>query len=223
VYEAVLFDVAGTLAIPEEREAWVRAAALTAGASVGDPASLAAELEGVGRPGGPYPGVVPPALAETYNNRDASPELHRAAYEGLLATVAEAPLAAALYERILSPDGWSAYPDALPTLQALKARGIPTAAVSNVGFDLRPVLEGLGLLSFLDAVVLSYEIGVVKPDPDVFHMACDALGVEPEQTLMVGDHPEADGGAADAGLGVLILPMSAPGLEHGLGAVLDMV
>lgn len=223
VYEAVLFDVAGTLAIPEEREAWVRAAAETAGVAVDDASSLAAELESVGRPGGPYPDVVPAALAQTYNNRDASPELHREAYAGLLSTVVAQPLAAALYQRILSPDGWAAYPDAAPTLRALKARGIATAAVSNVGFDLRPVLEGLGLLELLDAVVLSYEIGVVKPDPDVFHMACDALGVEPERTLMVGDHPEADGGAADAGLGVLILPMSPPGADHGLAAVLDMV
>lgn len=215
MYEAVLFDVAGTLAIPEEREAWARAC--------GVDAAVAAELERAGRPGGPYPDAVPEALAEVYNNRDASPEQHRAAYTGLLATVVEPPLAAALYERILSPDGWSAYPDALPVLRALRERGVATAAVSNVGFDLRPVLEGLGLLSFLDVVVLSYEIGAVKPDPDVFHMACDALGVEPEQTLMVGDHPEADGGAADAGLGVLILPMSPPGAEHGLGAVLDMV
>jgi HAD superfamily hydrolase (TIGR01509 family) len=215
VYEAVLFDVAGTLAIPEARDAWVRAAGV-------DPAH-AEELERVGRPGGPYPSSVPAVLTDTYNNRDASPELHRAAYTGLLGTVVDAPLASALYERILSPDGWSAYPDAAPTLQALKARGIAIAAVSNVGFDLRPVLAGLGLLEHLDVVVLSYEIGAVKPDPDVFHMACDALGVEPEQTLMVGDHPEADGGAADAGLGVLILPMTPPGAPHGLSAVLDMV
>jgi HAD superfamily hydrolase (TIGR01509 family) len=215
VYEAVLFDVAGTLAIPEDREAWVRAC--------GVDVALAEELERVGRPGGPYPSSVPAALSEVYDNRDVSPELHREAYAGLLATVVAPELASALYERILSPEGWSAYPDALPTLRALKARGVATAAVSNVGFDLRPVLDGLGLLSFLDAVVLSYEIGAVKPDPDVFHMACDALGVEPEQTLMVGDHPEADGGAADAGLGVLILPMSAAGADHGLSAVLDMV
>lgn len=215
MYEAVLFDVAGTLAIPEEREAWVRAA--------GVEVALAAELERVGRPGGPYPVSVPEVLAETYNNRDASPELHREAYTGLLATVVEAPLARALYERILEPGGWSAYPDAVPTLRALKERGIATAAVSNVGFDLRPVLAGLGLLECLDAVVLSFEVGAVKPDPDIFHMACDALGVEPEKTLMVGDHREADGGAMDAGLGFLHLPMTPPGTPHGLDVVLDAV
>lgn len=213
VYEAVLFDVAGTLAIPEERDAWLRA--------VGADPALAEALERVGRPGGPYPATVPDALAEAYNNRDASPERHRAAYTGLLATVVDPALATALYERILVPEGWSAYPDAAPTLKALKARGIATAAVSNVGFDLRPVLAGLGLLEDLDVVVLSYEIGAVKPDPDVFFMACDALGAEPERSLMVGDNREADGGAMDAGLGFLHLPMTPPGAPHGLAAVLE--
>jgi HAD superfamily hydrolase (TIGR01549 family) len=215
VYEAVLFDVAGTLVIPEERGAWVRAC--------GVDLALAEELERVGRPGGPYPVGVPVHLSEVYGDRDSSPEAHREAYAGLLGTVVAADVAGRLYERILAPEGWSVYPDAVPTLSALKAKGVVMGAVSNVGFDLRPVLEGHGLLSFLDAVVLSYEVGVTKPDPDVFHMACDALGVEPEQTLMVGDHPEADGGAAEAGLGVLILPMSPAGAPHGLSAVLDMV
>ncbi|HEY6760426.1 MAG TPA: HAD-IA family hydrolase [Baekduia sp.] len=221
--EAVLFDVAGTLAIPEEREAWVRGAAREAGVEVPDVAALAAELERVGRPGGPYPDTVPAALAEAYENRDASPELHRAAYTGLLAEVAPPAFATVLYERILAPHGWAAYPDAAPTLRALRERGLRIAAVSNVGFDLRPVLDGLGLLALLDAVVLSYEVGAVKPDPAIFRAACAALGVAPERALMVGDHPEADGGAAGAGLATLILPMTPPGGPHGLGAVLDMV
>jgi FMN phosphatase YigB (HAD superfamily) len=57
----------------------------------------------------------------------------RAAYAGRLATRSDAALADALYERILAPEGWRAYPDALPTLAALRARGIAIAAVSNVG------------------------------------------------------------------------------------------
>jgi HAD superfamily hydrolase (TIGR01509 family) len=221
--KAVLFDVAGTLAMPEGRDGWLAGAAETAGVAVDDAAALAAELERVGRPGGPYPSGVPAALAESYNNRDRSPDAHRAAYVGLLGSVAAAPLATALYERILRPDGWSAYPDAGPTLAALRARGIATAAVSNVGFDLRPVLDGLGLLALLDAVVLSYEVGAVKPERAIFAAACAALGVAPQEALMVGDHAKADGGAADAGLRTLLIPMSPAGEPHGLGAVLGLV
>ena len=132
-------------------------------------------------------------------------------------------MAVALYERILVPDGWVAYADAAATLRALRSAGLPVAAVSNVGFDLRPVLDGLGLLELLDAVVLSCEVGATKPDPRIFAAACAALGADPAQTLMVGDHLEADGGASAAGLRTLILPMTPPGGVHGLAAVLDAV
>ena len=220
---AVLFDVAGTLAMPEDRDRWLRRAAATAGFDVGDEraaARLAESLEAVGRPGGPYPSAVPPALAEAYAARDLSPERHRAGYTGLLATAVDTPLATALYDRILLPDGWVAYADAAGVLEALQAAGLRVGAVSNVGFDLRPVLDGLGLLGLLDACVLSFEVGVAKPDPRIFRAACTALGVDPAQTLMVGDHPEADGGAAAAGLRTLILPMTPAGGVHGLEAVL---
>jgi HAD superfamily hydrolase (TIGR01509 family) len=221
--KAVLFDVAGTLAMPEARDTWLAGAAAEIGAAVADPAALAAELERVGRPGGPYPATVPEVLAESYEKRDRAPDAHRAAYVGLLSSVSDDALATALYERILRSEGWSAYPDAAPTLAALRMRGIATAAVSNVGFDLRPVLDGLGLLGLLDAVVLSYEVGAVKPQAAIFLAACDALGVGPAEALMVGDHSAADGGAADAGLRTLLLPMSPAGAPHGLRAVLGLV
>jgi len=213
---AVLFDVAGTLAMPEPRERWLAAA------GVEDPA-LGAALEAAGRPGGPYPADVPPSLATAYARRDRDAAAHRAAYAGLLATVVDPALATALYERILVPDGWVAYPDAAPTLVALRARDVRTVAVSNVGFDLRPVLDGLGLLDHLDAVVLSCEAGAIKPEPAIFHAACAAAGATPAEALMVGDHPAADGGAADAGIRTLLLPMSPAGADHGLAAVLALV
>lgn len=213
--EAVLFDVAGTLAMPEARDAWLDA--------VGVDRSLGAALETAGRPGGPYPSTVPVALREVYAARDRDPETHRAAYVGLLAGVVDEAVATRLYERILMADGWRAYADAVPVLRALRERGVRTVAVSNVGFDLRPVLDGLGLLSLLDGVVLSYEIGAVKPDPAIFAAALTAVGGRAETALMVGDHAAADGGAADCGIRTLLLPMSEPGGTHGLDAVLALV
>lgn len=224
---AVLFDVAGTLAMPKARDAWLAGAAASIGADLGGAAAagtLAEALEIAGRPGGPYPSHVPVEVAAAYAARDRDPAAHRAGYLGLLSTVAlpDPRLATALYERTLVPGGWTVYPDAVPTLAALRAGGIRTAAISNVGFDLRPVLDGLGLLEHLDAVVLSYEVGAVKPEPAIFTAACEAVGVVPADALMVGDHAAADGGAADIGIRTLLLPMSPAGEEHGLKAVLAL-
>jgi HAD superfamily hydrolase (TIGR01509 family) len=219
---AVLFDVAGTLAVPLDAGAWLAAAARVAGVAPDDSAALAARLAAAGLPGGPYPASVPPALRDAYAARDRDPATHRAAYTGLLETVVDPPLATALYERVLVAEGWAAYPDAAPTLRALRERGVRTVAVSNVGFDLRPVLDGLGLLELLDAVVLSFEVGAVKPAPAIFAAACAAAGATSAETLMVGDHAAADGGAAECGIRTLLLPMTPAGAPHGLRAVLAL-
>jgi FMN phosphatase YigB (HAD superfamily) len=213
---AVLFDFAGTLAMPEERDAWLRACDVSDGDGLGE------RLEAIGRPG-PTPAVVPEALAAACAARDHEPAMHRAAYTGLFATLVGDATATVLYERTLVAAGWRAYADAAPVLRALRERGVATALVSNVGFDLRPVLDGLGLLSLLDAVVLSCEVGAIKPEPAIFTAALDALGgVAPGDALMVGDHA-ADGGAVALGLRSLLLPYSTPGGTHGLDAVLDLV
>lgn len=65
----------------------------------------------------------------------------------------------------------------------------------------RSILEDAGLLRFLDAVVISEEIGVRKPRREIFEAAVERLGVRAEETMHVGDALEADvGGAAAAGL-----------------------
>ncbi|MCZ4493996.1 MAG: hypothetical protein QOH30_759 [Baekduia sp.] len=224
--EAVLFDVAGTLALPEDRDAWLAAAAADVGVALDADASpaLAAELEAAGRPGPWSAATVPSAVAEAYAARDLDPASHRAGFVGVLATVAlpHPRLAEALYERILVPRGWTAYPDAAPVLRELRARGVRTAAVSNIGFDARPILAGLGLLEHLDAVVLSYEVGATKPSPEIFRTACAAVGADPAATLMVGDNAVDDTGGLVLGIRTLLLPMSPAGEPHGLDAVLAL-
>ena len=66
----------------------------------------------------------------------------------------------------------------MPTLRAVRDRGLRVAVVSDTGFDLRPAMERLGLTPYLDAVVMSYEQGVCKPAASVFRTACDRLGVD---------------------------------------------
>lgn len=43
-----------------------------------------------------------------------------------------------------------------------------------------------------DALVLSYEVGLAKPDPAIFHLVCERLGFAAQEILFVGDTPAAD-------------------------------
>ncbi|MEU5566236.1 HAD family hydrolase [Micromonospora musae] len=223
--KAVLFDFHGTLAQVEEPLDWVVKAAAACGVTLDRVKAtiLADRLLTAGRAGGPLPARVPPRLAEHWATRDLYPHAHRAAYTGLAETVDAGidGLAEALYERLLAAEGWVPYPDTAPTIAALREAGIRVAVVSNIGFDLRAHFDAWQLTELVDAFVLSYEVGRCKPDPGIFLRACGMLGVDPEETLMVGDTP-ADAGAAAAGCAVLVLPAADPGRENGLGAVLDI-
>lgn len=223
--EAVFFDFHGTLAQVEEATAWVTAAAATCGTTLdrARATALADRLLTAGRAGGPLPSRIPPALAELWADRDLYPHAHRGAYTGLAATVDTGidGLADALYERGLVPEGWVPYPDAAPTLTALRAAGVRVGVVSNIGFDIRPLFTAWKLADLVDEYVLSYEVGRCKPDPGIFLRACAVLTVDPERALMVGDTP-ADAGAVAAGCAVLVLPTAEVGRPNGLGAVLDL-
>jgi HAD superfamily hydrolase (TIGR01509 family) len=221
--DAVLFDFHGTIAQVEDPVEWVLAAAEECG-TVLDPllaTSLADRLVTAGRAGGPRPSRIPVHLADVYADRDLTAHAHRATYQGLAETIAP-DLAEALYGRLLRAEGWRAYADTVPTLQALYAAGVPVAVLSNIGFDIRPLCAELGFAQYVSAWVLSCEVGTCKPDPAIFRHACRALGADPERTLMVGD-TMADAGAVQAGCRVFVLPAAAPGAVNGLAAVLSLV
>lgn len=150
-----------------------------------------------GRAGGRRLSVAaaPADLAELWAVRDQSAEAHRAAYTGVSRQVPlpDPRLHDALYDRHMVPDAWQPYPDAAEVLGSLRERGVAVGVVSNIGWDLRPVFRGHGLDPFVGTYVLSYEHGIQKPDTRLFATACDALGIAPEDTLMVGDDRRADG------------------------------
>jgi putative hydrolase of the HAD superfamily len=216
---AVLFDAGDTL---------IRLRA-------GSGALLLAAADGLGAPVDPTAaaGVWRRVLAgagtpeELGKGRDLSPERHRAVWTELYARCGAEDLAAglseALYELTVDPRSWEAFPDTEATLRALRQRGVRIGVVSDTGFDLRPALDRLRLSPWIDAVALSCESGLCKPDPRVFAGMCAELGVDPGTALMVGDNPLTDGGAVAAGLLVLLLPPPAASGPRGLATVLSVV
>jgi putative hydrolase of the HAD superfamily len=227
--KGVLFDFSGTLFRIESSESWLRAVLDEAGIVLPEPALLrtAAALETAGAlAGGSFPQHVPDHLAEAWATRDRTAELHRAAYTGLSRQVPlpDPALHDALYDRHMTPAAWAPYPDAAEVLQALRGRGIAVGVVSNIGWDLRPIFREHGLDPYVGTYVLSYEHGIQKPDPRLFATACDALGVTPQDTLMVGDDRRADGGAAALGCAVhFVEHLPAPDRPDGLRPVLDLI
>ena len=225
--DAVLFDFAGTLFMPLAANDLVAEAARSLGLdpAADDLAQLADDFSAAGVPGGPYPTTIPDHLVSLYERRDLSSEAHRAAYLGLLSGVDQphSGLPAAIYARILEPGGWVPYADARPVVDELERRGMRVGLISNVGFDIRPILRAHGFELLARSPTLSYELGAIKPSPRIFQAALSALGTDGAATLMVGDHPEMDRGGEELGIRTLILPMTPTGSVHGLTRVLSAV
>jgi HAD superfamily hydrolase (TIGR01509 family) len=92
---------------------------------------------------------------------------------------------------------FDAIPGALEAARALSERGVPTAVVSNWDVGLHDHLRRLGLDL---PVFTSAEAGAPKPDPAIFRLALERLGVPPERALHVGDSPADEEGARAAGM-----------------------
>lgn len=69
---------------------------------------------------------------------------------------------------------------------------VPVAVVSNFYGNLSVVLSEFGLMSYLKGCIDSNRAGISKPDPEIFRLGCELLGVSPEEVLVVGDSLEKD-------------------------------
>lgn len=96
------------------------------------------------------------------------------------------------------------YPDVLPTLETVAARGLRMGCITNryfAGEPLRHDLRRLGLASSLEIVAASCEIGFLKPHPAIFRWALQRAGCGANDAIMVGDSLSADiRGAALVGM-----------------------
>lgn len=115
-----------------------------------------------------------------------------------------------ILEAQYAPDSWDLYPDVLPALDALRAQageGLRMGIVSDWGSNLRPIISAVGLDPYLDFVLASGAVGVAKPDAAFYRLAATRAGVEPAESVMVGDSFFGDvEGARSAGMeGILLM------------------
>lgn len=79
------------------------------------------------------------------------------------------------------------HPGIIPMLQKLKADHILIGLISNCFSEEAETIRKSQLFSYFDAVYLSYEQGICKPDEEIFKRCMDELSVTSEECLYVGD------------------------------------
>ena len=77
--------------------------------------------------------------------------------------------------------------DALQTLRALRERGLKLGMISDCSWEAPVVWEESALAPLFDVAVFSVLARVKKPDPRIYLMACEQLGVRPQECLYIGD------------------------------------
>lgn len=90
--------------------------------------------------------------------------------------------------------------DTVPFLERLRSRDVLTALVSNCADTTRALLEYLGIVPLVDAVILSCEVGSMKPYPEIYVTALDELGVAAVDTVFIDDQPTYCVGAEAVGI-----------------------
>ncbi len=96
-------------------------------------------------------------------------------------------LANDLYERTVEQTSKSR-----KVLQALKDRGLPLVLVSNFYGNMSVVLREFGFDGLFLQVIESAVVGIRKPDPRIFLLGVEALGLKPEEVTVVGDSLDKD-------------------------------
>jgi putative hydrolase of the HAD superfamily len=87
-----------------------------------------------------------------------------------------------LTRRLLAPR-----PGALETLVELRAQGLRVGLITVCSEDVPDVWSDTPFVDLFDAAVFSCSVGMRKPDPRIYRLACEELGVEPVEAMFVGD------------------------------------
>lgn len=148
-------------------------------------------------------------------------ERHATAYTRALpaAQRAQIPLFLAELTRGVARRRLTLYPNVRTVLEGLRRR-FPLAVVTDAQSAwARAELHQVGLLDFFDPIVVSGDHGFRKPDPRLFTLALDALGVAPDRAVYVGNDLYRDvHGARRVGMTTVLFAS-----DHGVRTYEDVV
>ena len=84
------------------------------------------------------------------------------------------------------------YPEAAGVLEYLHGKGYKLGVIANQSLGTEDRLKNWGLLKYISVVASSAELGVSKPDKNIFLKAMEIAGTTPESSVMIGDRLDND-------------------------------
>jgi len=91
--------------------------------------------------------------------------------------------------------------DLLTFIAELKVQGHKIGLCTNAWSSfIRPIIEARRFEELFDAIIVSSEIGITKPDPRIFEATAEALSVAPSQCVFIDDSPRNVEAAAHLGM-----------------------
>jgi putative hydrolase of the HAD superfamily len=106
-------------------------------------------------------------------------------------------------------------PDALETLQALRARDFALGMISNASSELSALWAESDFAGLFDAALFSADEQMMKPDPRLYRRMAELLGVEPRDCVFVGDGAYRElQGAEAVGMNAILIRVPHDGWEH---------
>ncbi|MFQ5615598.1 MAG: HAD family hydrolase [Anaerolineales bacterium] len=151
-------------------------------------------------------------LGMTYDELVEAVFEHPASHQASLGGITTGALWAAIGQSLgLSPKetGWlyetffagNRVDDELVELARSLRASYTTAILSNAWDDLREVLENVwGIAGDFDHIIVSAEEGVVKPDPRIYHLTLERMGVEPHEAVFIDDRSHNVAAAREVGI-----------------------
>ncbi len=99
------------------------------------------------------------------------------------------------------------FPETIELLNNLKSKGYKLALISNSDcFTTDEVLDKYNLRNFFDVIIMSYKVGMLKTNPQMYEMILKKVGVNKDEALVIGDSIETDmNGAKNAGIKSILL------------------
>lgn len=141
-------------------------------------------------------GIDEPVFREVWDTTDDARTLGQMTLEEVIETVLRrnGRYTEELYETIIRKRKASKaecfrhlHPEILPMLEGIREKGLKTGLITNCYFEERDVIRDSVLMPYFEAVCMSCELGMMKPEHGIFRRCMNELDVKPEECLYVGD------------------------------------